>query len=110
MEKSNYSQVFSTLDQSRLMHYIKTELSYQNLRKILLFDSSMYGELFELLCVEQTLVNKHEEFIVLEQKLMDTSRQELIELIEKTIPHERLIEILTFIMTLQNHKSKTLKQ
>jgi hypothetical protein len=99
MKKSNYSKVFSTPDLGRLMHYIKTEVSYQNLRKILLFDSSIYGELFGLLCVEQTLVNKHEEFIVLEQKLMDTSRQELIQLIKKTIPHDRLIEILTFIMS-----------
>lgn len=99
MEKVNYSQFFSSLNQSRLMHYIKTELSYQNLRKILLFDSGIYGELFQFLRVEQTLVNKHEEFIVLEQKLMDTSREELIQLIKKAIPHERLIEILSFIIT-----------
>lgn len=94
MENAEYIQFLSFLNQDSLKSYIETELSYQNHREILLFDCKVYDELFQYFGVEQTWVAKHEEFIVLEQCLMDASRKELTQLIEKIFSYEQVINIL----------------
>jgi hypothetical protein len=109
MKKANNHQFHTSLKKDDLINYVKNELSFKDCIAILMFDENRYCDLFQQLWMEESLINESDIFIVLQQRLKDESRNELIDLIEKNIPHEDLIKILTSIMTESTNNIKSIK-
>jgi hypothetical protein len=98
MKKISNRKFFSGIKKDELINYFRNKFSISKFREILLFDRTIYSELFQHFHIEEALINESDIYIVLEQKLKDTSWHKLLILIEKTIPKDRLIKILTGIM------------
>ena len=110
MKKINHRQFFSSLERNELISYVRNGLTFEQCITTLLFDKNIYSELFRHLWMEESIINKSDVFIVLHQRLKDASRNELVNLIEKTIPLNRLIEILISIVKENKNNIKAIKQ
>jgi hypothetical protein len=78
-----------------LVFYAEIELSNDSLISMLLSQKSDYNELLRLVRIEEQLVDENDVLLVLKQYLKETSRKELIYLIERLTPEKRIIKALS---------------
>lgn len=83
------------LEKSDLMLLVESELDEKHMRKILLNQKKSFNLLMDVLGIEKDLVTNSQIQLVIKSELNSTEKKYLLKLIDKVVPEEYLIKVLS---------------